>query len=107
MPSPTSRTLPTSRDSTCSRYVSISDCRTETISSALNLMCASFDQLISNGGETALNRYVNETVADLYLQAPDQFGFQNFNQNRFQFEIRFRQLFKCRSLRVRQRRGRP
>src|SRR3954453_16706542 len=81
MPSPTSRTLPTSRLSTCDRYCSISDCSTETISSALNLMRASLDQLLPQGVQARADGQVDQTVADLKLDAADQVGVDGLDQD--------------------------
>src|SRR5438270_10147671 len=86
MPSPTSRTLPTSRDSTCVRYCSISDRRTDTISSALNLMGTSLDQLVPQGVEAGADGQVHEPVADLQLDAADQFGVYGLGQDGLEVE---------------------
>src|SRR5262245_1833269 len=74
MPSPTSSTRPTSRVSMALLYWSISVWRTETISSALNLITASFDQLVADGFELRAHRGVVEPVADADVQAGGQFG---------------------------------
>src|SRR6266571_1946619 len=72
MPSPTSSTRPTSRVSTCVWYWSISDCRTETISSALNLMATSFDELFPEGFQLGANRAVEQPVAHAHFETADQ-----------------------------------
>src|SRR5437588_1163538 len=72
MPSPTSRTRPTSRDWSSGRYCSISDCRTETISSALNLMTASFGQLVPDGFQPCPHGGVVDPVADAHHEAAQQ-----------------------------------
>src|SRR4051794_22769053 len=72
MPSPTSRTLPTSLDSTRDRYCWISSDRTDTISSALNLMATSRDEVLLDGFEPRPHRQVHQPVADLELQAADE-----------------------------------
>src|SRR5947209_12816551 len=64
MPSPTSRTRPTSRVSSWVRYCSISRCRTETISSALNLMTAHLPQLFAQIEDLGADRLVEDEVAD-------------------------------------------
>src|SRR5205085_11064422 len=64
MPSPTSRTRPTSRVSSWVRYCSISRCRTETISSALNLMTAHLPQLFAQIEDLGSHRAVEHEVAD-------------------------------------------
>src|SRR5437763_3155607 len=87
MPSPTSSTLPTSRASTCWRYCSISLCRTETISSALNLMAASRDELVLDRFEPRLQRQVVEQVADLDLQPAEQVRVHHFDQDRLHPEL--------------------
>src|SRR3954471_23451459 len=86
MPSPTSRTFPTSWDSTCVRYCSISDRRTDTISSALNLMGTSLDQLVPQGVEAGADGQGHEPVADLDLDAADQFGVDHLGQDGLQVE---------------------
>src|SRR5437773_7825177 len=72
MPSPTSRTRPTSRASSCPRYCSISVCNTETISSALNLMTASRYKLVPNRLEPGANRGVVQPIAHAHHHASEQ-----------------------------------
>src|SRR5437762_6214696 len=87
MPSPTSRTRPTSRASSLARYWSISVCRTETISSALNLMAASFDDLFPDVLQLGTDRPVIHPVADLHHQAAEQFRIDAGFQDRFLLEL--------------------
>src|SRR5215470_13766976 len=72
MPSPTSRTWPTSLRVTSGENCSISRWITELISSALNLMRLPFDQAMAYQCETALHRRVVHLIADLDDQAADQ-----------------------------------
>src|SRR4051812_33880244 len=65
MPSPTSRTLPTSRTSWPEASPLISRVRTETISSGLNFIAAPRQQLIANGLDPVPDRAVEHPVADL------------------------------------------
>src|SRR5438132_1345105 len=69
MPSPTSSTRPTSRASSFERYCSISVCSTETISSALNLMTASQQDVVADGFELGADRAVILPIADANEQA--------------------------------------
>src|SRR5437868_1122779 len=84
MPSPTSSTRPTSRACSLGRYSSISDWRTETISSTLNLMTASRDQLVANGFELRAHRGVVQPVADADGQAAQQVGGDALFEDGFQ-----------------------
>ena len=72
MPSPTSRTWPTSLRVTSGENCSISRWITELISSALNFMRLSFDQSLAKLCESVLHRRVVTVVTDLDDQAPDQ-----------------------------------
>src|SRR5262249_22676848 len=74
MPSPTSRTVPTSLRVTSGENCSISRWMTELISSALNLMGLPFDQSLAKLAEPILHRGIVKLVADLDDQAPDQVG---------------------------------
>src|SRR5205085_2117794 len=74
MPSPTSRTRPTSRASSLERYWSISVCSTETISSALNLITTSRDDLVPDGFELGTYRMIEHPIADPHHHAADQLG---------------------------------
>src|SRR4051812_31025056 len=65
MPSPTSRTRPTSRTSDPAPSPLISRWRTETISSGLNFMAAPGQQLISDGVDARSHRTVEDLVAHL------------------------------------------
>src|SRR5262249_25107798 len=82
MPSPTSSTRPTSRDSSLVRYWSISVFRTETISSALNLMAAFHQDLVFQLFEPGAHRAVVDPVADLNDHPAQQVGIH------FRFEHR-------------------
>src|SRR5947209_2154056 len=72
MPSPTSSTRPVSRASSLLRNCSISACNTETISSALNLITASRNDLVLNLFQLFPNRLIVEPVADAHDQAAQQ-----------------------------------
>src|SRR4029078_10743336 len=74
MPSPTSSPRPTSSVWTCERYCSISVCRTETISSALNLITASFDELFLQVFQFGSQRAVVAPVVDADDHAAQQRG---------------------------------
>src|SRR4051794_40027448 len=87
MPSPTSRTLPTSRESSWERYWPISSVSTETISSALNLMAASRNELVLDRFQARLHRQVEQPVADLDLQAADQVRVHRLDQHRLHLEV--------------------
>src|SRR5690242_13893428 len=72
MPSPTSSTRPTSRTSACLRMSAISCVRTEAISSALNFITASLDQVLAEVVDARADGGVVEPVADLDHQAAEQ-----------------------------------
>src|SRR5437016_1682545 len=74
MPSPTSRTRPTSRVSSCVLYWRISSTSTETISSALNLMTAHLPQLFAQIDESRPHRAVKDPVADAQDHAAHEGG---------------------------------
>src|SRR5260370_25342283 len=74
MPSPTSKTRPTSRASALDSYSLISVSRTETISSALNLMAASFDDLISESFQAGTHGGVVKPIIHLHYQTAEKFG---------------------------------
>src|SRR5436190_22593196 len=86
MPSPTSRTRPTSLTVMPSRYWLISAVRTETISSALNLMTASLDELTQYLLKLGADRAVVDVVARLHHQAANQFGVYLDFQDRFRLQ---------------------
>src|SRR5512145_3158392 len=86
MPSPTSSTRPVSRASSLARYCSISVCKTETISSALNLMTTSLDQLFAKGVEAGANRAVVDPVAGSHDEAADQLRIDAGVQHRLQVQ---------------------
>src|SRR5438132_355078 len=86
MPSPTSSTRPTSRASSLERYWSISVWRTETISSALNLITASRDELVSDTLKAGADRAVVEPVADADHQPTEQIGLHARVKERLQAE---------------------
>src|SRR5262245_13316918 len=69
MPSPTSSTRPTSCTSSFERYCSISDCRTELISSALNLMTATRKDFVTDGFQSGADGGVQLQVAHANLEA--------------------------------------
>src|SRR3954452_2889476 len=74
MPSPTSRTCPTSVRVISGVNCSISRWITELISSALNFMRLPFDQSLADLFETILYGSIADLVADLDDQAADQRG---------------------------------
>src|SRR5690349_11665467 len=82
MPSPTSRTRPISRVSSRGRNSSISCVSTETISSGLNLITASLDELVPDFGQARAHGAVVEVVADLDDEAADQVGIDAGLQDR-------------------------
>src|SRR3954452_15982601 len=74
MPSPTSRTVPTSLRVISGENCSISRWMTELISSALNFMRLPFDQSMAKLCESVLHRRIIKVVANLDDQAADQAG---------------------------------
>src|SRR5260370_11957720 len=74
MPSPISSTRPTSSAWSLERYWSISVWRTETISSALNLITASLNELFADIVQPALDRRIELPVANLDDHAGNQVG---------------------------------
>src|SRR5262249_26886373 len=86
MPSPTSRTRPTSRVSSLARYWSISFVITETISSALNLMTATLHQLFAEHVEPGAHRTVEQPVAHAQDEAAEDAGIDGHVQQRLQFK---------------------
>src|SRR5947209_8256204 len=76
MPSPTSRTRPTSLTSALAPKLWISPLRTETISSALNLMAASLDEMVPDRVQPRPHAAVVQPVGDAHHQAADQVGVQ-------------------------------
>src|SRR5579859_836450 len=76
MPSPTSRTRPTSPASSREWYSSISFCKTETISLALNLMTASRDYLMANLFQTRTHRGIIQPVPHPDAQTAQKAGVQ-------------------------------
>src|SRR5436190_16441573 len=90
MPSPTSSTRPTCLVSSFFSYCWISLCRTETISSALNLMTASFDQLIAKVVQSSANGGIVNRVADAHLEPAQQGGIDVQHQHRLELKIRMK-----------------
>src|SRR5438093_13471496 len=86
MPSPTSRTRPTSRVSSWVRYCSISRCRTETISSALNLMTAHLPELFAQIEDLGTHRAVEDEVADPQDHAAQELRLDLLVDDRLQAE---------------------
>src|SRR5947209_8907838 len=107
MPSPTSSTRPSSRTSSLARYWSISDCSTETISSALNLITTSRDDLVANILQLGLDGFVIEPIADAYDQAAEQIRVCLRFQQRFLVQGRAQLLAQAFLLIVRQRHRAP
>src|SRR5205085_12525934 len=86
MPSPTSRTRPTSRVSRRAPKLRISSLRTDVISSALNFMTASRDDLVTKVVQPAAHRCVELTIADAQLEAAQQRRIDVRDQHRLQAE---------------------
>src|SRR5947209_17204596 len=103
MPSPTSSTRPTSRASSLARYWSISVWSTETISSALNLIAASFDDLVPDVLELGTDRAVIHPVADLHDEAAEQLRIDAGFQHRLLLELLAELLHQALALVVGQR----
>src|SRR5438067_2003259 len=82
MPSPTSRTRPTSRTSAPPPCLPICSTSTETISSALNLMTASLDELGSQILEPGLQTVVVQPVAGADGDGAEQVGIDLLAQQR-------------------------
>src|SRR5439155_16393460 len=76
MPSRTSSTRPTSRASRWARYWSISLWRTETISSALNLMTASLDDLFPHAFQALADGGIVDPIAHAHHHAAEQIGIE-------------------------------
>src|SRR2546430_2529086 len=74
MPSPTSRTRPTSRDSTSRPNCEICSRRTETISPGLNLITTSLDQLVPDRIESSADAGVIQPVPDLHDHPAQKVG---------------------------------
>src|SRR5947208_1052761 len=83
MPSPTSSTRPISSTSVVLPYWSISLRRTETISSGLNFMTATLNQLIADGVQLVLHAGVVAPVADLHDESAQQVGVDTRAQDGF------------------------
>src|SRR5436309_15317712 len=81
MPSPISSTRPTSRTSIWDWYCLISSLKTETISSALNLMAASRENVVADLVELGPYGRVVHHVADTDDQAAEQLGIDGGFQN--------------------------
>src|SRR5262249_29959691 len=86
MPSPTSRTWPTSPPPRRARKFSISLVNTELISSALNFMTASRYEFTANGFEFPADGGVVDPVADAHHQSAQQVGIDPLLQNRLDLE---------------------
>src|SRR5436309_1974299 len=86
MPSPTSRTRPTSRDSTSRPRFRIWSVRTETISPGLNLITASLDELVPNSVDAAAHAGVVQPVAHLHDQPPQEVRLDAQLQDRLALE---------------------
>src|ERR1700693_3709965 len=92
MPSPISRTRPTARASTAERNCSISCRRTETISSALNLITAFHTDLLPEIFQTAANAAVVQPTFRLHDKTAQKVGIDACAEDRFLAE-RFSQIF--------------
>src|SRR5947208_1018768 len=87
MPSPTSSTRPISLASSLERYWLISVCRTETISSALNLMTASRNDLVSDLVQSGTQRAIENPIADPQLNAAEQLRINLHFQHRLDAQL--------------------
>src|SRR5947209_19479654 len=87
MPSPISSTRPTSRTSIWDWYCLISSLRTETISSALNLMATSRENVVANLVELGPHRGVVHHVADADDHAAEQLGIDGGFQDGVHLEV--------------------
>src|SRR5690242_36227 len=105
MPSPTSSTRPISWASIPGRYCSISLVRTEAISSALNLIAASLNQLVPEVSQAGADGTVVHPVADLDHQAAEQVRVDPGFQDRLPLESGAQLLLEALALVVGQRRG--
>src|SRR5207249_1208218 len=103
MPSPTSRTRPTSREESFEPYWSISACSTETISSALNLMTTSFDDLVPQSLQPGADRSVVHPVRHAHHHAAEQFRIDRGFEDGFLLERLSEFLAQALQLVVRQR----
>src|SRR5262249_23055546 len=83
MPSPISSTRPTSRSTIWERYWSISLVNTEAISSALNLIATSLDELFPKGLELSSAGGVIDPTPDPDDPAAGQIGLDASFQDRF------------------------
>src|SRR3954447_26388562 len=106
MPSPTSRTRPTSRVSAPVLRSLISRVRTETISSGLNRMAATLDELVPQGFQLRADGGVVQPVAHPHHQAADQVGVHFRREDRLAPEARAQFVAQPLELLLRQRRGR-
>src|SRR5262249_26458236 len=106
MPSPTSRTRPTSRTSSWALYCSISGIRTETISSALNFMACTLEEMFPNIEQLGADRGVVQPVADADDHAADDLRIDHRHQGRLQLHALTQLLDQFFTLVVRQRNGR-
>src|SRR5690349_7535357 len=86
MPSPTSRTRPTSRASSVGLISLISRSSTEVISLALNLIATTLDELIADQVKTGTHTRIEDTVADAQYQAAQQVGIDPGAQHRLALE---------------------
>src|SRR6185437_2779574 len=107
MPSPTSKTSPTSFVSILSRYLPISSVNTETISLALMRLdiAASLNELVPNSLQTRPHATVVDPVVHAHHQAAQQVGIDANRQNRLAFELFAQFLTQPFLLVVRQRSG--
>src|SRR5262249_16406447 len=106
MPSPISRTWPTSRRSRPAPNSLICRSRTEAISSGLNLMTASLDELLSDGLDTGAHAGVDHLIADANDQPAEQLGVDNNVQDRLALVAVAHAIKDALTLIVRQRDGR-
>src|SRR5262249_40036585 len=105
MPSPISRTWPTSRRSRPPPNSLICRSRTEAISSGLNLMTASLDELLSDGLDTGAHAGVDHLVADADDEAAEQVGVDDDVQDRLALIAVAHAVDDALALVVRQRHG--
>src|SRR5438045_3177921 len=103
MPSPTSSTWPISTAWSLLRYWSISFVRTEAISSALNLMTTSLDDLVPEVHQLGAHRAVELPIVDAHHQAAQQFGIDLEVHDRFEFQRLAHGMFQALAVVVGQR----
>src|SRR4051794_29338196 len=106
MPSPTSRTRPTSAVSILSRYPVICSVSTETISFGLNLMTTSREELVANIVNACADGGVQLLVANSNLQSSQQRRIHVWHENRIELKTPLDPFRDASTLVARERDGR-